>query len=102
MVVAVRSGSVEMPDGAMPLPLPPIDRDGVRVLLNGMARLPRTDWVDALIDALLTVSAGSPGRAVAEIVRLHADGALTVADDRWTLRAPLSEVLSRLRAAAAA
>jgi hypothetical protein len=102
VVVAVRSGSVEMPDGAMPLPLPPIDRDGVRMLLHAMARLPRTDWVDAVIDALLRVSAGSPGRVVEAVVRLHAEGALTVTDDRWTLRAPLVEVLSRLRAAAAA
>lgn len=79
-----------------PIVLAPLRREGVRQMVDQLARLPESAWSDALIDGLLRASDGIPRRVLHLLGTLLREGLLLERQAGWDLGGSLDGVRERL------
>jgi hypothetical protein len=96
-VVSAPSHAIPARLPSPPIVLAPLGRDGVRQMVDELARLPETPWGDGLVDGLLGASGGIPRRILHLLATLLREGLLLERQAGWTLGGSLDGLQDRLR-----
>jgi hypothetical protein len=96
-VVSAPSHAIPARLPSPPIVLAPLGRDGVRQMVDELARLPETPWGDGLVDGLLGASGGIPRRILHLLATLLREGLLLERQAGWALGGSLDGLQDRLR-----